>query len=137
MSPTIEITSTIPPTTSCSSSPVGAIVGGVLGGIAIIGIAAFLIVLNLIRRRRDERSRHDQPQSQILDGLDSRHDTAQCQQPYNLSAQTQHLNGLNGLNQGHPPQDQQDLQGGPHSLPPPDGFVYHRLGTESRRAELG
>ncbi|GAB1315237.1 Proline-rich receptor-like protein kinase PERK1 [Madurella fahalii] len=153
LSNTPTSTSTNPTEDAGSFTPVGAIVGGVVGGVAVLGLFAFLIVLYVIRNRRRNQpvqythvtqnpqgvltGHHPQPQypqSQLL--VDKPYDTSRPQQPYQMVPA--HQPGYNIVPQ-NPTYPHQYPQTGPNPYPPPHANelpVQHALGTQGRRAEL-
>ncbi|KXX76598.1 Proline-rich receptor-like protein kinase PERK1 [Madurella mycetomatis] len=139
-----------------SFTPVGAIVGGVVGGVAVLGLVTFLIILYVIRsRRRNDTAQpvqytnvtqnaqgplagnHPQPQylqSQPL--IDKPYGMSQPPLPYQLVPAPQPGYNIVPQNQTYP---HQYPQTGPNPYHPPrvdELPINPALGTQSRRAEL-
>ncbi|EXM17339.1 hypothetical protein RAB80_007219 [Fusarium oxysporum f. sp. vasinfectum] len=62
--PSAPATSSVSPTSSSKSTPVGPIVGGVVGGVVILGLIGLGFFLLLRRRRKNKRQEHMAPTGQ-------------------------------------------------------------------------
>lgn len=139
-----------------SFTPVGAIVGGVVGGIAVLGLVTFLIILYVIRSRRCNgaaqpvqytnvtqnpqgglASHHTQPQylqSQPL--IDKPYGMSRPPQPYQLVPAPQPGYNIVPQNQTYPHQYPR-TGSNPYHPPHVDELpINPALGTQGRRAEL-